>query len=121
MAAREPTMYAEKHYELEDMKAKLMDVFNNDMGASVRSRHQVFWELGETKTLLLLFDKWYFRLREGSYVTLVILLTEYHGCQGADLIATCGEMGLSSWGVEEDLAAIGVQVLKALGFAAKNL
>lgn len=121
MPRRESTMYAKKQYELEDLKTKLLKVFHDGLCPDIKLKETVFYELGETKTALLMFEKWYYRPREGTYVTLVILLTEYRGYQGADLIATCGEKGLSNfWGVEDDLASFGVQAMKTLGFLSKD-
>ena len=109
MDRREPTMYAKKCHELEDMKTKLMELFKNDLCPDLKFKHQVFWELGETKTLLLIFEKWVYQGRHSETVSLVILLTEYQGYQGADLIVTHG--------FTDQLAEAGVQAMKNLGFA----
>ena len=110
MDRREPTMYAEKRYELENIKSKLIEAFENSQCTDIQFKHHVFWELGETKTMLLIFEKWVCHGRgHGEAVNMVILLTEYHGCQGADLIFTHR--------YTDQFAEAGVQAMKNLGFA----
>ena len=110
MDRREPTMYAKKCHELEDMKTKLMELFKNDLCPDLKFKHQVFWELGEAKTLLLIFEKWiHLGRRNSEAVNVVILLTEYQGYQGADLIFTHQ--------YTDQLVEAVVRAMKNLGFA----
>ena len=110
MDRREPTMYAEKRYELAEMKSKLMEEFEKCQYTGINFKHQVLWELGETKTLLLIFEKWiYLGRRNSEAVNVVILLTEYQGYQGADLIFTHK--------YTDQLVEAVVQAMKNLGFA----
>ena len=103
-------MYAEKRYELNEIKSRLMDEFENSKCTDIRFKHQVLWELGETKTLLLIFEKWVHTSRgHGEAVNVVILLTEYRGYQGADLIFTHR--------YTDQLVEASIQAMKNLGFA----
>ncbi len=112
MDHREPTMYAEKRYELAQMKDRLMAEFQNSPYPNPAFQHQVFWELGETKTLLLIFEQHVHRGRFHEAVNTVILLTEYQNFQGADLIVTRG--------YTDDMVDMGVQALRNLGFHQKT-
>ena len=110
MDRREPTMYAEKRYEPAEIKAKLMEEFENSPCTGITFQHQVLWELGEAKTLLLIFEKRIHLGRSNSEaVNVVILLTEYQGYQGADLIFTHQ--------YTDQLVDAVVRAMKNLGFA----
>lgn len=112
MDHREPTMYAEKQWELAEMKDRLMEEFQNSSYPNPAFQHQVLWELGETKTLLLIFEERVHRGRSHESVNMVILLTEYQNYQGADLIVTHG--------YTDDMVKMGVQALQNLGFRQKT-
>lgn len=118
MARRERTMYSEKRFEPEELKTKLLDEFRNDLCPDLRLQENVFWELGDVKTMLLVFEKWYWRIK--SYASLVILISEYQKYQGADIIVTSTTRGLDDLGVEEHLAGMAAAALKNLGFLVKN-
>ena len=109
MDHREPTMYAQKRYELAQMKDRLMEAFQNSPHSNPAFKHQVFWELGETKTLLLIFEERVHQGRSHESVNTVILLTEHQGYQGADLIFTHQ--------YTDRLVETVVRAMKELGFA----
>lgn len=111
MASKKISMLSEKQYELEDLK-KLIIRKCQDRGIDFEG--EVLRELGETKTLLLIFERYYYR--NGSYASLSILLSEFRGCQSADIISSGGKETLTSWGAEENFAKTGETVLGFLGF-----
>lgn len=111
MASRKISMYAEKQYNLTDIKEKMQKGFDAEFVGEAAH------ELGETKTLLLIWEKWY--LRTGSYASLTILLSEFQGYQSADIIASGGKDDFFSWGAEENFAKAGEDLLKNLGFLTK--
>lgn len=80
-------------------------------------KDEIIRELGDTKTLLLIFENLF--LRTGSYASLVIMLSEYQGYQSADIIATGGKKAFFSFGAESDFAKFGEDALKNLGFQGK--
>lgn len=116
MASRKITLYSEKQYELEEFKDKLKAEFYKNK-LDVEFVGENLRELGETKTLLLIFEKYY--LRTESYASLVILFSEFRGYQCADIIATGGKETFFSWGAEENFAKWGEEALKNLGFLLK--
>ena len=116
MASKTITMYAEKKYELEDFKDAIKSEFYK-MKQDVDFAGEVYRELGETKTLLLIFERYY--LRTESYASLMILLSEFQGYQSADIISAGGKELLFSWGAENNFATWGEEVLRNLGFMTK--
>ena len=114
MASKKVEMYAEKRYELDEIKNKIKEEFDK---RNVEFKDEIIRELGDTKTLLLIFENWF--LRTGSYASLVIMLSEYQGYQSADIIATGGKENFFSFGVEGDFAKLGEDALKNLGFQGK--
>lgn len=116
MASRTITMYAEKQFELEEMKDAMKAEFYK-LKLDVEFAGEVYRELGETKTLLLIFERYY--LRTESYASLMILFSEFKGYQSADIIPAGGKELLFSWGAEENFAKWGEEVLRNLGFLTK--
>ena len=114
MASKKVEMYAEKRYELDEIKNKIKEEFDK---RNVEFKDEIIRELGDTKTLLLIFENWF--LRTGSYASLVIMLSEYQGYQSADIIATGGKETFFSFGAESDFAKLGEDALKNLGFQGK--
>ena len=108
MTRKEPTMYAEKQFELETMKDRLVELFESDRYPVIKFREQVFYEFGKSKTLLLVFERGIIRARDYDKITLVILLTEYGGCQGADVL-------VNPW-IEDQMVNACLEALKNLGF-----
>ena len=86
MASKKVEMYAKKRYELDEIKNKIKEEFDKRKFSDVEFKDEIIRELGDTKTLLLIFENWF--LRTGSYASLVIMLSEYQGYQSADIIAT---------------------------------
>ena len=117
MASKTITMYAEKKYELEEIKNKIKEEFDKHKFSDVEFKDEILRELGDAKTLLLIFENWF--LRTGSYASLVIMLSEHHGYQSADIIATGGKEAFFSFGAEDDFATWGEEVLRNLGFMTK--
>lgn len=116
MASEKITMYAEKQYELEEIKEGIEKVFYENMLAT-DFVGEVLRELGEAKTLLLIWERWY--IRTGSYASLTILLSEFQGYQSADIISSGGKDDFFSWGAEENFAKWGEEALRNLGFLVK--
>lgn len=117
MASKKVEMYAKKRYELDEIKNKIKEEFDKRKFSDVEFKDEIIRELGDTKTLLLIFENWF--LRTGSYASLVIMLSEYQGYQSADIIATGGKEAFFSFGAEGDFAKFGEDALKNLGFKEK--
>ena len=117
MASKNAVLYAEKRYELEEIKHKLNEEFDKRK-SRVEFTREILREAGDTKTLLLIYEKYFFRNQ--SYAGLVILLSEYHGCQSADAVATGGKEFIFSLGAEDDLVQIGREALQNIGFQSKT-
>ena len=117
MASKKITMYAEKKYELEEIKDGIKAEFDKQ-SLNIEFKDEILRELGEAKTLLLIYERWY--LRTGSYASLVIMLSEFRGYQSADIISTGGRDDFISWGAESDFAKWGEEALRNLGFASKG-
>ena len=117
MASKKVEMYAKKRYELDEIKNKIKEEFDKRKFSDVEFKDEIIRELGDTKTLLLIFENWF--LRTGSYASLVIMLSEYQGYQSADIIATGGKEAFFSFGAEGDFAKFGEDALKNLGFQGK--
>lgn len=117
MASKKMEMYSKKQYELIEIKNRIKEEFGKLEFANVEFKDEILRELGDTKTLLLIYENWF--LRTGSYASLVIMLSEYHGYQSADIIATGGKEVLFSFGAEGDFAKFGEDALKNLGFQRK--
>ena len=113
MSSKNIAMYAEKRYELEELKNKIIEAFDK-RHSRVEFAKEILRELGETRTLLLIYEKYFFRTE--SHAALVIMLSEHEGYQSADIIATGGKERLFSWGAEDDFLQIGKEVLQDLGF-----
>lgn len=115
MASKKITMYSEKQHEFSYLKERICSKLRENPGADFES--ETVYELGETKVMMLLFDCWYIRI--GSHVGLTILITEYHGCQSADIISIGGKERFFSFGAEADFASHGEDILRELGFLNK--
>ena len=76
-------------------KNKIKEEFDKRKFSDVEFKDEIIRELGDTKTLLLIFENWF--LRTGSYASLVIMLSEYQGYQSADIIATGGKEAFFSF------------------------
>ena len=114
MASKKMTLYAEKQYELKMIKYKIKEEFDKNFLKNIEFKDEIFRDFGETKTLLLVYENYFFR--NGSYASLIIMLSENQGKQSADIIASGGKEALFSLGAERDFAKCGVKALKAIGF-----
>ena len=112
MASKMITMYAEKKYELSEIREEMKRNLEAEFGGEAEH------ELGETKTLLLIWERWY--IRTGSYASVSVLLTEFRGYQCADIISSGGKDDFFSWGAEENFAKCAEDVLRELGFSGKS-
>ncbi len=117
MASKKIAMYSEKQYELEDLKNGIKAEFDKHTLLNIEFKDEINRELGEAKTLLLIYENWFFRTT--SYASLVIMLSELRGYQSADIISTGGKEDFCSWGVEADFAKYGEDALRNLGFITK--
>ena len=72
-------------------------------------------EFGDTASVLLAFEKYYFR--NGSYARLTVMLTEQEGRQTADVVGFGGGEGIFnlSWGANQDFADNAAGVLEEYG------
>ena len=118
MASKKIVMYAEKQYELEEIKNGIKAEFDKHMFFDAEFKDEIYRELGDTKTLLLIYERWY--IRTGSYASLVIMLSEFQGYQSADIIATGGKETFFSLGAEGDFVKCGEEALRNLGFETKS-
>lgn len=66
--------------------------------------------------VLLSFEKLF--LRNGSYASLTVMLTEYEDMQTADIVGSGGGEGIFniSWGANSDFAEMAAEVLQRYGF-----
>ena len=117
MASKKIEMYSEKKFELEEIRDRIKAECNKHMFTDVEFVDEIYRELGDTKTLLLIYERWY--LRTGSYASLVIMLSEFKGYQSADIISTGGRDDFISWGAEGNFAKWGEETLRNIGFLSK--
>ena len=89
MASKKVEMYAKKRYELDEIKNKIKEEFDK---RKFEFKDEIIRELGDTKTLLLIFENLF--LRTGKKV-------------------------FFSFGAESDFAKFGEDALKNLGFQGK--
>ena len=125
MATKNIEMYSQKQYELDEIKDRIVSHFDQLMRDVVSLKQVVVRELGESNTLLLVFEKrctHYIRFVPISYaVCLMIQLSEFQGYQSADIIASGGRGILPPNYNEEDLANLGIAALKNVGFIGKDI
>ena len=115
MATKNIEMYSQKQYELEQIKDGIISYFEQHKKEVAVFRQAIRRELGEAKTMLLIFERYYFRNEEN--VTLAIQLAEFRGYQSADVIATGGR----GYAGENRLVDFGIEALKSLGFDGKDI
>ncbi len=113
MTAKAITLRTKKQYELPTFHNRILQEFEKQ-NLNVEFVDMTHHELGEAKTLLLVFERLY--LRTASYTSLTILLTEFQGIQTADIISSGGKEIMFSLGAERNFAKHGETALKSLGF-----
>ena len=113
MASQKIIMYCEKKYELEELKNLIKEEIVKIL-SDIKFEKDAFHVLGEGKVLMMIFEKWY--LRNSSYASLVILISEYSHVHCADIISTGGKENFFSLGAEGHFVNIGVEALQNLGF-----
>lgn len=64
MASKKVEMYAKKRYELDEIKNKIKEEFDKRKFSDVEFKDEIIRELGDTKTLLLIFENWFFTNRK---------------------------------------------------------
>ena len=57
---QEVEMYAKKRYELDEIKNKIKEEFDKRKFSDVEFKDEIIRELGDTKTLLLIFENWFY-------------------------------------------------------------
>ena len=114
MASKIISLYTKKSYELEELQEKIDERMKTNSLWGAELKDGTLRYLGETKTLLLIYEKWF--MRTGSFASLVIMLSEFNGSQCADIISTGGKVDLFSYGAEDNFVNVGADVLKELGF-----
>ena len=117
MTSKGITLQGKKQYEFTTFHNRVLQEFEKQQ-LDVELVDLAYHELGEVKTLLLVFERLY--LRTSSYTSLTILLTEFNGMQTADIISSGGRGSLFSFGSERSFTKHGETALKNLGFEAKN-
>lgn len=117
MASKKIEMYSKKQYELDEIKNGIKEELAKVKFSEVEFKDETLRELGDTKILLLIYEKWFLRIE--GYASLVIMISEYQGYQSADIIATGGKELYFSFGVESDFAKFGEDALKNLGFQSR--
>lgn len=125
MASKKIEMFSEKQYELDEIKDRIVAHFDQLTRDVVSLKQVVVRELGESNTLLLIFEKRYtMRIRFVPIryrVCLIIQLSEFQGYQSADILAS-GGIGIFTPNYnEEDLANLGIAALKNVGFIGKGI
>lgn len=115
MASKGIQLYAEKKYELEELREEIKAKMKKGLGAELAD--QVSYQLGETKVLLMTFECWF--LRTGSYAGLSVLLSEYQGFQGAYAVSSGGKEIMFSLGAETRFADEAKAILEELGFESR--
>ena len=125
MASKNIEMFSEKQYELDEIKDRVVAHFDQLTRDVVSLKQVVVRELGESNTLLLVFEKQYthfIRLTPITYaVCLMIQLSEFQGYQSADIIASGGRGIFPPNYSEEDLADLGIAALKNVGFIGRDI
>ncbi len=73
--------------------------------------------LDDVSVILLSFEKYY--MRNGSYASLTVMLTESENAQTADIIGSGGGEGIFniSWGANSEFADMAERVLYRYGFS----
>ena len=66
MASKKVEMYAKKRYELDEIKNKIKEEFDKRKFSDVEFKDEIIRELGDTKTLLLIFENWFLRTRRSE-------------------------------------------------------
>ena len=119
MATRNVEMYSEKQYELEEIKGRIIGYFEQHQKDVADFRLAIQRNLGEARTMLLVFERHRHRSED---VSMVIQLSEFQNYQSADIFGTGAEslLGVPSW-LEDFLVDFGIEALKSLGFAGKNI
>lgn len=117
MAIEKIEMYAKKQYELEEIKAKILTEFDHLKFQVIPLQTEVLRELGDTRTLLLIFENGSINARCST--SLVILLSEFRGYQSADIVAADGRDDFVSSPIESSFALFGETALKNIGFRGK--
>lgn len=114
MSSQKIMMHANKQYELLELKDKINESFMKRWTKDVEYKDYIYHDFYATKSLLLIYEKWY--IRTGSYTGLVISINEAEKVQYADIIATGGKETFFSYGAEDDFASLASEVLLELGF-----
>ena len=119
MATKNIEMYSEKQYELEEIKDRIITYFERHKKEVAHFRQAIKRDLGEAKTMLLIFET--YSVGREECTSLIIQLSEFQNFQGADIFATGGYRFLGISCGEDSLVDFGIEALKSLGFAGKNI
>jgi hypothetical protein len=120
MATKNVAMYSKKQYELEQIKDGIIAYFEQHKKEVADFRQAIRRELGEAKTMLLIFET--YSIGRQECVSLIIQLSELQHFQSADIFGTGGArvFGVSAYS-EDTLVDFGIEALKSLGFEGKNV
>lgn len=60
VASKKIEMYSKKQYELDEIKNRIKEEFDKHKFSDVEFKDEILRELGDTKTLLLIYEKWFY-------------------------------------------------------------
>lgn len=115
MKNKQIDLYAEKKYELSEIKEKLEQKMHQIDADFFSNPEETFNDL---KFLHFFGERWYFRT--GNYTGLSVLIIEYRGYQRAEITPLGGRDNCFDWGAESDFASHAADALRELGFQQKN-
>ena len=93
---------------------KLSDILQSKINAELVAESKRSYD--DANVVLLSFEKYF--MRNGSYASLTVVLTENEKKQTADIIGSGGGEGIFniSWGANSDFAEMAEKVLSKYGF-----
>jgi len=96
---------------------ELADAVKKEFEYDAELVYQTQKDFADGAAVLLSFEKYY--LRNGSYASLALLLTQKGEIQAADIVASGGGEGILnwSWGANDSFAGKAVKILNKYGFA----
>jgi len=95
---------------------ELADAVKKEFEYDTELVYQTKKDFADGAAVLLSFEKYY--LRNGSYASLALLLTQKGEIQTADIVASGGGEGILnlSWGANDSFAGKAVKILNKYGF-----
>lgn len=99
---------------------ELADAAKKEFEYDAELVYQIKKDFSDGAVVMLSFEKYY--LRNGSYASLALLLTQTGGIQTADIVASGGGGGILnwSWGANDSFAGKAAKILKKYDFEEKK-